>query len=36
MIDRPRSGLVVGITTAGRPDDPRSVKIGCKVPEVLQ
>lgn len=22
-------GLKVGITTAGRPDDPRSVKLGC-------
>jgi len=23
-------GLRVGITTAGRPDDPRSVKLACK------
>lgn len=22
-------GVTVGVTTAGRPDDPRSVKIGC-------
>jgi len=24
-------GIRVGVTTAGRPDDPRSVAIGCKV-----
>lgn len=29
-------GLRVGITTAGRPDDPRSVKLGCIRPEVVQ
>jgi hypothetical protein len=23
-------GLTVAVTTAGRPDDPRSVKLGCK------
>jgi hypothetical protein len=25
-----RCGLTAGITTAGRPDDPRSVKMRCK------
>ena len=25
-------GLSVGVTTAGRPDDPRSVKVACKRP----
>ena len=29
-------GIRIGITTAGRPDDPRSVKIACKRPEVVQ
>ena len=24
-----RCGVRVGVTTAGRPDDPRSIKIGC-------
>jgi hypothetical protein len=24
-------GLSVGVTTAGRPDDPRSIKLACKV-----
>lgn len=26
-------GLTVGITTAGRPDDPRSVRVGCRKPD---
>lgn len=26
-----RCGLKAGITTAGRPDDPRSVKLACKM-----
>lgn len=25
-----KCGYVVAITTAGRPDDPRSVKVGCR------
>ena len=25
-----KCGLNIGLTTAGRPDDPRSVKIACK------
>lgn len=25
-------GLFVVVTTAGRPDDPRSVKLGCRAP----
>lgn len=25
-------GLKVGVTTAGRPDDPRSVRIACRTP----
>lgn len=29
-------GVRVGITTAGRPDDPRSVKIACIRPEIVQ
>lgn len=24
-------GLSVGVTTAGRPDDPRSIKLACKL-----
>lgn len=28
-------GLRVGITTAGRPDDPRSLKLACR-PETVQ
>lgn len=26
-----RCGLNIALTTAGRPDDPRSVKIGCRL-----
>lgn len=29
-------GLRVAITTAGRPDDPRSVKLACKRTEAIQ
>lgn len=29
IIECERCGLRVGVTTAGRPDDPRSVKIAC-------
>lgn len=29
-------GIRVACTTAGRPDDPRSIKIGCKRPETVQ
>lgn len=29
-------GYRVAITTAGRPDDPRSVKVPCQKPEVVQ
>lgn len=27
-----RCGLRVAVTVAGRPDDPRSVKLGCRMP----
>lgn len=30
IVECPTCGFRIGITTAGRPDDPRSVKIGCK------
>lgn len=29
-------GLRVALTTAGRPDDPRSVKLSCLKPETVQ
>lgn len=29
-------GSQVGVTTAGRPDDPRSVVLPCRKPDVLQ
>lgn len=29
-------GQSIAITTAGRPDDPRSVKLGCIKPEKVQ
>lgn len=29
-------GLSVGVTTAGRPDDPRSVVVPCKLGETVQ
>lgn len=29
-------GMSVGLTTAGRPDDPRSVKIPCKIKGLTQ
>jgi hypothetical protein len=29
-------GVRVGCTTAGRPDDPRSLKIACHRPEIVQ
>ncbi len=29
IIECEKCGLQVGITTAGRPDDPRSVKLAC-------
>lgn len=30
IVDCPRCGLRVAVTTAGRPDDPKSVKIACR------
>lgn len=30
VIDCQECGLCIGVTTAGRPDDPRSVKMACK------
>ena len=27
-----KCGMSVGLTTAGRPDDPRSLKMACKMP----
>lgn len=29
-VECPTCGLTIGVTTAGRPDDPRSVKLACK------
>lgn len=29
IVECPKCGLRVGLTVAGRPDDPRSVKLGC-------
>lgn len=29
-------GIRVGCTTAGRPDDPRTLKIACRKPETVQ
>jgi hypothetical protein len=29
IVECTKCGIVVGVTTAGRPDDPRSVKINC-------
>lgn len=29
-------GLRVGLTTAGRPDDPRSIKLACHRPDIVQ
>lgn len=29
-------GLRIGVTTAGRPDDPRSIKFACGKPEAIQ
>jgi len=31
VIDCPVCGLRAGCTTAGRPDDPRSIKIACRL-----
>lgn len=31
LIECPLCGIRVGVTTAGRPDDPRSVRIPCKI-----
>jgi hypothetical protein len=33
IVDCERCGLRVAITTAGRPDDPRSATLACKMPE---
>lgn len=30
IVECGKCGLRVGLTTAGRPDDPRSVKLACK------
>jgi hypothetical protein len=30
IVECEKCGIRVGITTAGRPDDPRSVKIACR------
>lgn len=31
LIDCPVCGLRTGCTTAGRPDDPRSIKLACRL-----
>lgn len=36
LVECKMCGVRVAITTAGRPDDPRSVKIACRKPEVVQ
>lgn len=36
IVECQHCGLRVGVTTAGRPDDPRSIKIGCIRPKVVQ
>jgi hypothetical protein len=36
LVECEACGIRIGITTAGRPDDPRSVKIACKKPEQVQ
>jgi hypothetical protein len=30
LVECSRCGLKVGVTTAGRPDDPRSIRVACK------
>lgn len=30
VVECPKCGLRIGLTVAGRPDDPRTVKMGCK------
>lgn len=32
LISCRRCGIKVGVTTAGRPDDPRSVRLPCRLP----
>lgn len=29
-------GMTIGVTTAGRPDDPRSVRVGCTKPDTTE
>lgn len=29
VVECPKCSLVIGVTTAGRPDDPRSLKVAC-------
>jgi DNA-directed RNA polymerase subunit RPC12/RpoP len=36
VVDCPDCGQRIVITTAGRTDDPRSIKLGCKRPEKAQ
>lgn len=36
MVDCDTCGQTIAITTAGRPDDPRSLKLGCIKPERVQ
>lgn len=36
IVECDHCGLRVGVTTAGRPDDPRSLKIACIKPKVTQ
>ena len=36
MVDCDVCGQTIAITTAGRPDDPRSLKLGCIKPEKVQ
>lgn len=36
IVDCDVCGQTIAITTAGRPDDPRSLKLGCIKPEKVQ
>jgi hypothetical protein len=36
LVECETCGIRIAITTAGRPDDPRSVKIACQRPERVQ
>lgn len=36
IIECTHCGIRVGVTTAGRPDDPRSAKIPCKIEAPIQ